>query len=197
VIEVWSPGVSNDNFSDQVATPTPSLSKENAIASAEQKLGGTHNNKVPTLEYYALPNGDMVLTYVVEVQTASGDHTYEAFVDATTGEIRGSHDFVSNASYIAVDPTDPDIIKGSKNFIDPADTKSSPKGWHTIGRKTSSTKQSAARQVFSYSYDTSTDPIDGQNVDAARVNTFFLVNTIHDVCHPPVLDYFILNSTLD
>jgi hypothetical protein len=57
-----------------------------------------------------------------------------------------------------------------------------------------STKQSAARQVFSYSYDTSIDPVEGQNVDAARVNTFFLVNTIHDVRRPPVLDYFVLNS---
>jgi extracellular elastinolytic metalloproteinase len=120
-----------------VAAPTPVLSKEDAIARAEQKLGGTHNNKVPTLEYYALPNGDMALTYVVEVQTASGDHWYEAFVDSTTGEIRGSNDFVAGASYNAVDPTVQDVTKGYKNFVDPADTGSSPNGWHTVGTTTS------------------------------------------------------------
>lgn len=59
------------------------------------------------------------------------------------------------------------------------------------------TKQSSAGQVFSYSYDTSIDPTSGQNVDAARVNNFFLVNTIHDVRRPLVLDNFILNSILD
>jgi Peptidase propeptide and YPEB domain len=130
--------VSNDQlFSDQVAAPTPVLSKEDAIASAEQQLGGTPNNKVPTLEYYSLPNGDMVLTYVVEVQTASGDHWYEAFVDATTGEIRGANDFVAAASYNAVDPTVSDVTKGYKNFVDPADIGPSPKGWHTGGWRTS------------------------------------------------------------
>jgi hypothetical protein len=55
------------------------------------------------------------------------------------------------------------------------------------GSQSATTKQSAAGQVFSYSYDTSAGPTTGQNVDAARVNTFFLSNTIHDVRHPLVL----------
>jgi extracellular elastinolytic metalloproteinase len=75
----------------------------------------------------------MALTYVVEVQTASGDHWYEAFVDATSGEIRGSNDFVAAASYNAVDPTVQDVTKGYKNFVDPVDTDASPNGWHTVG----------------------------------------------------------------
>ena len=49
------------------------------------------------------------------------------------------------------------------------------------GSQSATTKQSAANQVFSYSYDTSIGPTSGANVDAARVNTFFLSNTIHDV----------------
>jgi hypothetical protein len=52
------------------------------------------------------------------------------------------------------------------------------------------TKQSADGQVFNYSYDTSVGPITGQNPDAARVNTFFLSNIIHDVRCPPVLGRF-------
>ena len=49
------------------------------------------------------------------------------------------------------------------------------------------TEQSADGQIFNYSYDASLSPIAGQNTDAARVNTFFLSNTIHDVRHPLVL----------
>lgn len=201
-------------FLGQVASPTPALGKEDAIRIAQEKLGGTHNDKVPTLEYYVLSNGNMALTYVVEVQTADGNHWYEAFVDAATGDIRGSNDFVAGASYIAVDPTAQDVTKGYKTFTDPADTAASPKGWHTIGTTVSTdtsgelrvtlspfiltyrqgnnvisykssqsatTKQSATNQVFNYSYDTSVSPTSGSNVDAARVNTFFLSNTIHDV----------------
>jgi hypothetical protein len=52
------------------------------------------------------------------------------------------------------------------------------------------TKQSADGQVFNYSYDTSVGPITGQNTDAARVNTFFLSNIIHDVRCPLVLGIF-------
>ena len=79
----------------------------------------------------------MALTYVVEVQTADGNHWYEAFVDAASGDIRGSNDFVAGASYIAVDPTVQDVTKGYKTFTNPADTGSSPNGWHTVGSTTS------------------------------------------------------------
>jgi len=57
-------------------------------------------------------------------------------------------------------------------------------GNNVISYKTSqtgTTKQSAANQVFNYKYDTTVSPTSGANIDAARVNTFFLSNTIHDV----------------
>ncbi|KIM34310.1 hypothetical protein M408DRAFT_93800 [Serendipita vermifera MAFF 305830] len=182
----------------QVASPTPALSKEEAIRIAQEKLSGTHSGKAPTLEYYVLSNGNMALTYVVEVQTADGNHWYEAFVDAATGDIRGSNDFVADAAYLAVDPVVQDVTKGYKTFTNPADTLASPNGWHTIGSTTSTdtsgnnvisykgstsatTQQSAANQVFNYNYDTSVGPTSGSNVDAARVNTFFISNTIHDI----------------
>ncbi|PVG04499.1 putative extracellular elastinolytic metallo proteinase precursor [Serendipita vermifera] len=188
----------NSLVGGQVASPTPAITKEAAITAAENKLGGAHNDKVPSLEYYVKPDGNLALTYVVEVLTPDGNHWFEAFVDASNGNVLASNDFVADASYVAVDPTVQDVTQGYNTYVDPADTGASPNGWHTVGSTTSTdtsgnnvisykgstsatTQQSSSGQVFNYRYDTSVSPTSGQNVDAARVNTFFISNKIHDI----------------
>lgn len=89
------------------------------------------------MEYYVQPSGTLALSWVVEVQTADGNHWFEAFVDASNGNLLGSNDFVADASYVAVDPTVQDVTEGYTTFTNPADTFSSPNGWHTIGSTTS------------------------------------------------------------
>ncbi|KAG8831426.1 hypothetical protein FRC17_003162, partial [Serendipita sp. 399] len=181
-----------------IAPATPAITKEAAITSAERRLRGAHNGKVPTLEYYVQPSGDLTLTWVVEVQTRDGNHWFEAFVDASNGNVVASNDFVSSASYLAVDPQVQDVTKGYLVATNPADTAASPNGWHTVGGTTTTdtsgnnvisykgstsatTRQSASGQVFNYRYDTTVSPTSGSNVDAARVNTFFISNKIHDI----------------
>ncbi|CAG7847124.1 Extracellular metalloproteinase MEP; AltName: Full=Elastinolytic metalloproteinase MEP; AltName: Full=Fungalysin MEP; Flags: Precursor [Serendipita indica DSM 11827] len=191
-------GTSVSRRAANVAPPTPTISKEQAITSAERKLHGKHNDKAPTLEYYVKQDGSLALTYVVEVQTADGNHWYEAFVDASNAQIVATNDFVAGASYVAVDPQVQDITKGYNTYTNPADTVASPNGWHQVGSTvstdtsgnnvisykgstTGTTKQSASGQVFNYKYDTSVGPTSGSNVDAARVNAFFIANKIHDI----------------
>ncbi|CCA75065.1 probable extracellular elastinolytic metalloproteinase precursor [Serendipita indica DSM 11827] len=191
-------GTSGSRRAANIAPPTPNISKEQAITSAEEKLHGKHNDKAPTLEYYVNQDGSLALTYVVEVQTEDGNHWYEAFVDASSAQVVATNDFVAGASYLAVDPRVQDVTKGYKTFTSPADTTASPNGWHKVGSTvstdtsgnnvisykgstTGTTKQSAAGQVFNYRYDTTVGPTSGANVDAARVNTFFLSNKIHDI----------------
>lgn len=182
----------------QIAPPTPSISKEAAITSAEQSLQGKHNGWPPSLEYYVQPSGNLALSYVVEVLTADGDHWYEAFVNALDGTVLGTNDFVAGDSYRAVDPRVNDITKGYKLFENPADVFSSPNGWHTLngtastdtsgnnvitykGDLSQTTQQSADGRVFDYPYDLTLDPTAQINVKAAAVNTFFISNTIHDI----------------
>ncbi|CAG7847122.1 Extracellular metalloproteinase 2; AltName: Full=Elastinolytic metalloproteinase MEP2; AltName: Full=Fungalysin MEP2; Flags: Precursor [Serendipita indica DSM 11827] len=182
----------------QVAPAEPAIAKEAAISAAEQKLGGKHNGREPSLEYYIQSDGNMALTWVVQVQTSGGDHWYEAFVDASNSNVIATNDFVAGASYNAVDPTVQDVTQGYSTHKDPSDKTSSPNGWHVLGTKTTddtsgnnaisykgsesaTTKQSSANLVFDYTYDTTQEPTAGQNVDAARVNTFFISNTIHDI----------------
>ncbi|KAG8771054.1 hypothetical protein FRC15_003655, partial [Serendipita sp. 397] len=182
-----------------IAPATPAITKESAISSAEHKLGGSHNGKVPTLEYYIQSSGNLALTWVVEVQTRDGSHWYEAFVDASNGNVIASNDFVANSSYLVVDPNKQDVTQGLITAVNPYDGAASPRRWHGVGTDetttdtsgnnaisykgsiTATTKQSASGQIFNYRYDTSLSPTSGQNVDAACVNTFFLSNKIHDI----------------
>ncbi|KAG8826207.1 hypothetical protein FRC18_010116 [Serendipita sp. 400] len=186
------------DVSIQAASSTPTLTKEAAITAAEQKLGGTHTSREPTLEYYTKQDGSLALTWVVQVQTPAGDHWYEAFVDAsnTNGDLVATNDFVHGATYKAVDPQFQDVSQSGayKSFTDPEDKVASPQGWHKSGtadtsgnnaisykgKETATSKQSGSGQ-FDYSYDTSVSATSGKNVDAARVNTFFLSNKIHDI----------------
>ncbi|KAG8806363.1 hypothetical protein FRC18_006121 [Serendipita sp. 400] len=182
----------------RIASPTPSITQEEAIRHAEETLQATHNDHKPTLSYYVEPSGDLALVYVIQVVTPNEDHFYEAFVDVETGEVIAFNDFVSHVAYKAVSPTAQAVNEDYRVFFDPADTFSSPNGWHTVGGVTSSdtsgnnvisylnvptntTVQSDPGLVFNYTYDLSLNVTGGPNIDAARTNTFYLANLIHDI----------------
>lgn len=78
----------------------------------------------------------------------------------------------------------------------------SPRGWHvdgdtifteTIGNNALSfkvvdgqrvtTKQSAKGLVFDYPVNLSQQPTTATNIDAARVNAFYVANTMHDITY--------------
>ncbi|KAG8808674.1 hypothetical protein FRC17_003827 [Serendipita sp. 399] len=190
----------DDGVRGKIRSPssTPSLSVEEAIRFAEEALKGKHNDHPPTLMYYVESSGELTLAYSVQVVTPNEDHFYEAYVDAEDGDVIAFNDFVSHAAYKAVSPNAQDLTEDYRVFIDPADTSSSPNGWHTVGGVTSNdtsgnnavtylnvawntTKQSAPGLIFNYTYDVSLNVTGGPNIDAARTNTFFLSNIIHDI----------------
>ena len=47
----------------------------------------------------------------------------------------------------------------------------------------STTKQSASNEVFNYPPSFTTAPTTTANVNTARVNAFYIVNTVHDVTY--------------
>ncbi|KAG9052053.1 hypothetical protein FS842_010578 [Serendipita sp. 407] len=192
----------DDGVQGKILSPsdTPSISQEDAIRYAEKALKGAHNDHPPTVAYYVGPLGDLTLTYVVQVVTPGGDHFYEAFVDANDGDVIAFNDFVSHETYKAVNPTSQAVDEDYRVFVDPADTFSSPSGWHSVAGVTSNstsgnnvisylnvptntTVQSAPGLVFNYTYDLSLNVTGGPNIDAARTNTFYLANLIHDITY--------------
>ncbi|KAI0765479.1 Fungalysin metallopeptidase-domain-containing protein [Fomes fomentarius] len=178
--------------STKAAAAEPSISSDEAIATAESKLNGKYdaeNFPEPQLEYFAKDDDSLVLTHSFQVRNEEAGTWYEAFVDAHTGDI---------VSYRVLPIWKEIPTEGFQTLTDPQDTTASPQGWHSDGttsttttagnniiafkNSTSSvTSQSGSGLVFDYPVDLSTAPATAANVDAGRVNAFYLGNSIHDI----------------
>ncbi|CAE6483433.1 unnamed protein product [Rhizoctonia solani] len=187
-----------------VAPQEPTLPLDRAIALAEEAIGGKWNQSPVVLEYTAGEDGTCFLTHVIQVQGISDGSWKQLFIDAHDGQIRNVVDFVADASYQVVpleyqDPTQ-DPPKSYTIVKDPEDKGASPNGWYengvlaspgTLGNNVASykdqpllgeTTQSGPDQ-YHYPYDPSQEPEVKQNVDAAVVNAFYVVNAMHDLTY--------------
>ncbi|KAG8698935.1 hypothetical protein FRC09_006935 [Ceratobasidium sp. 395] len=179
-----------------VASATPTIAKEAAIATAEAATGAKYNNWPTSLEYFAKDTDHVVLTHVVQVQNDKTGEWYQMFVDAASGEVVNLISFVADASYHVVPFLKQDTRQDYRTVTNPADTVSSPNGWHATGTETAgnnvvsykgsttgTTSQSSATNNYEYVFNPSAAPATAPNVDAARVNAFYVANMIHDVTY--------------
>ncbi|KAF9020455.1 hypothetical protein BDZ89DRAFT_958355 [Hymenopellis radicata] len=179
-----------------IAPSTPSVAVEDAISMAENMLGGTFNQWNSTLEYLVKEDNTAALTHVVQIQNQDTGAWFEAFVDAHSGELLSVTDFVAKASYLVVPFEDETLDEGGQVLLqDPENLKASPQGWHSDGQNDFTgnnafafkgrqlSAQSAAGLTFNFPVDLTTEPNVGANVDAARTNAFFIVNSVHDVTY--------------
>ncbi|KAG8698934.1 hypothetical protein FRC09_006934 [Ceratobasidium sp. 395] len=178
-----------------VAPATPKITKEAAIAKAEAATGAKYNNWPTSLEYFAKDTDHVVLTHVVQVQNEKTGEWYAMYVDATSGDVVNLVSFVADASYHVVPFEKQDTREDYRTVTNPADTTSSPSGWHTgtttagnnvISYKSSTsgvTSQSSATNNYEYVFNSAAAPATSPNVDAARVNAFYVANMIHDVTY--------------
>ncbi|KAG8688056.1 hypothetical protein FRC08_011642 [Ceratobasidium sp. 394] len=180
-----------------VSSTQPKLSAADAITKAEKVIGGKYNKWPTTLEYFAKDSDHVVLTHVVQIRNEKTSEWYEAFVDATTGEIVNVIDFSSDASYRAVPFGIQNPEKGYSVQIDPADKTASPDGWHRSGNSdTNSTSgnnviafcwgsssgpaSQSATNDYDYPFNKTAEPSTPENVNAAVVNAFYVGNMLHD-----------------
>lgn len=183
--------------SSKIASSTPTVSLEDAIASAEKTLDGKFNDHPATLEFLVREDGSVALTHVMQIQNDETGAWVEAFVDAHSGEVLSITDFVTQASYRVLPITEEILTQGFQTLTDPQDLTASPSGWHNTGSGTTTdtsgnnvitfkgttsatTQQSSATDNFVYVQDPNQSPTVAVNVNAARTNTFFVVNTVHD-----------------
>ncbi|CAE6465601.1 unnamed protein product [Rhizoctonia solani] len=183
-----------------VASTTATLTKDQAIAKAEAATKAKYNQWPTTIEYFAKDPDNVVLSHVVQVQNEQSGEWYEAFVDASTGEVVNLVSFVSDASYRVIPFTSQSPDDGFKIETDPHDKVSSPNGWHQDGATTTTTtsgnnvivykgsdsnttSQSSATNTYDYTFEPTAEPSAGPNLDAARVNAFYVANMIHDVTY--------------
>jgi extracellular elastinolytic metalloproteinase len=158
-------------------------------------LEGKYNDHPGALEYLALSDGSVALAHVIQVQNDEAGTWYEAFVDAHSGEILSVTDFVSDASYTVLPITKQDPTEGLETIVDPQDLSASPDGWHTgtatagnnvvsyKGSQSSTTSESGDDLEFDYPYNTAAAPSTSANVDASRVQGFYISNVVHDFAY--------------
>ncbi|KAI0826421.1 Fungalysin metallopeptidase-domain-containing protein [Irpex lacteus] len=184
-------------------SPTPSIPVNQAITTAEHHLDGRYDQihyPAPSLQYLAKEDGSLALTHVLHVTNDTSGTYYEVFVDAHSGELVSVTDFVAQATYRVL-PVEKEVLtEGFEDLTDPWDTVASPSGWHDDGKTTGNTtagnnvitfqsiqsnvgSQSASNLQFIYTQDPSQDPTVPVNLNAALVNAFYIVNTVHDFAY--------------
>jgi extracellular elastinolytic metalloproteinase len=140
-----------------------------------------------------------VLTHVVEVENDNTNAWFEAFVDAATGELVSVTDFVSKATYRAVPIWKQSPPDGFERLVDPEDKTASPHGWHSTDGVTSinytggnnaaaavngATAPPTAPNEFVYPYNLfDNSPSTTSQKNAAIVNAFYVVNSMHDITY--------------
>ncbi|KAG8695805.1 hypothetical protein FRC08_007548, partial [Ceratobasidium sp. 394] len=217
-----------------VASAVPVLTAAQAIAKAEQALGGKYDEWPTELNYFATDNDHLVLAHVIQIQNIHSGDWKQAYVDANSGELVNIVDFVADASYRVIPLQNQDPREGGFQVVkDPQDVAASPNGWHeSRGIKTTetagnnavsykgidqnlvvpisrpdnpiaklvfaivdfvfappktglspATSQSSSGNNYDYTFDPNKGPVEGSNVDVARVNTFYVVNAMHDLAY--------------
>ncbi|EJD53231.1 hypothetical protein AURDEDRAFT_110932 [Auricularia subglabra TFB-10046 SS5] len=182
----------------KVASPFPKISAAEASSKAEEFLDGKRNEIAPSLEYYALDSGNLALTHVVQVELNGNGHLVEAFVDAATGEVHGINDFTSHLTLRVIPNDKLNPNDGFETVVDPEDTIASPQGWNTVGgastgvtsgnnaigfksSQTTGLSSETSPDHFEFTFNPAVGPTVSPNVDAARVNAWYIVNSIHDI----------------
>jgi extracellular elastinolytic metalloproteinase len=134
----------------------------------------------------------------VEVQDDATNAWFEAFVDAATGELVSVTDFVAKATYRVLPIWKQNPTEGFETLVNPEDKTASPYGWVSTDGVSSSnetagnnaiaaihvtTAPMAGPNEFVYPYTNGEDPSTTSQKNAAVVNAFYVVNTVHDISY--------------
>ncbi|KIY68719.1 hypothetical protein CYLTODRAFT_430790 [Cylindrobasidium torrendii FP15055 ss-10] len=171
-----------------IADSTPSIAVEDVIADVEEKLDGKFNG-YKSVSYLARDDGSIALTHAIQIQNEDVNSWYEAFVDAHTGELINVIDFVNDLSYRVLPIWKQQPSEGIELLVNPEITAASPNGWVTSNTTAGNnvvaykSSQSAVTTGFDYTYSTSAAPSTTNNLNAARVNSFYIINAYHDILY--------------
>jgi len=160
------------------------------ISEVEAALDGQRLTEIEaTLGYLARSDAAPALVHIVQIKNDSEEKLtwYEAYVDAHSGDLLSVTDFVADLTYKVLPIKKIALPNGLETLVNPENLSSSPNGWvtgsTTAGNNVVAYKgstSSVSSSPFTYTYNDAVAPTAGQNVDASRVNAFYLINTLHD-----------------
>ena len=214
---------------DSVETWTPTLAPGQAVAAVADRLGVRSGGWQPLkvlggaaeevrfaggslsaddipvkLALFPTAGGSVRLAWDLVVRLPNGRHWYNLWVDATNGDLLGSHDWVGRLTPDGADYTVFPLplmnpYEGERSSQEsPADLAASPYGWHDVDGKpgaeytdtrgnnltasaaaTGSRPDGGSNLHFDFPFDPSQPP--ESYTDAALVNLFYWTNTLHDI----------------
>ena len=162
---------------------------EAVISGVEAFLNGVQAKEVKaTLAYLIRSDFPPALVHVVQIHNEEEFTWYEAYIDAHSGELLSVADFVNDLSYTVIPIQKTALPDGMETLVDPEDLDASPNGWvindETAGNNAVTYRSSVANTShapFNHAYDDTLEPAEENNLDASRVNAFYLINTLHDI----------------
>ncbi|EJD54213.1 hypothetical protein AURDEDRAFT_51142 [Auricularia subglabra TFB-10046 SS5] len=184
----------------KIASARPVVSTAQAAAKAAAALGGTVlPGRDIVLQYLAVSDDEVVLTHAVHLEISPVQRVL-AYVDAATGDVVSVVNETYDLTYRAIPITKHDPNDGWELHVDPEDPIASPKGWITTRSNVTThategtniistlyrgqrTSPESSTDTFDYSYDLTLEPTDAKNTDAAVVNSFYILNKVHDIVY--------------
>ncbi|KAJ6502916.1 metalloprotease [Mycena vitilis] len=192
-----------------IAPSSPTVPVPDAIFEAEAAFKGRYNQIPTLLEYLVNPDHSVSLVHVVQVQNETDWH--EIFVDAHSGKFVGSINLVAEAWFRVVPWYEKDPTHGFDFFNEflVADSVASPnwwdtdvKGWTDVtrgnngcafldrneskvadGRIWSPDGSTTITSSFTWIQDPMKSPSAPVNLNASRVNVFYMLNIMHDISY--------------
>ncbi len=181
-------------------------------AEAVFSRSGISLEKIPVkLMYLPTDKGEVRLVWEAVVRLPDGQHWYDLFIDALTGEVLEKFDWIAEeAEYDVIPlPAESPLDSPQTTIIGPSDPTASPFGWHdtngAAGGEYTDTRgnnvfaqtdldannfggenrpDGGAGLVFDYLWNPDLGPTEGTNKEAAVVNLFYWNNIMHDVLYP-------------
>jgi len=82
---------------DEIAAQQPTVHISAAIRTAEETFGAAYNDYPTILGYYAQWDGSVALVHVVQVQDVDNAIWLQVYVDAHSGEVLSSINFIAES----------------------------------------------------------------------------------------------------
>ncbi|KAI8894730.1 Fungalysin metallopeptidase-domain-containing protein [Globomyces pollinis-pini] len=181
---------------DLVSAPVVAVPLEEAVAIATKEFGVPRDDQPAKMVYVQVPSGKLVYAHQIQLQNEDSSKFYQVSVAADNGQIVQVVDFVSKVSYKVIALPNNDPRDGFSTVTDPADKKASPEGWHkdtkpytdtqgnnAISAAAKTTVNGGESLSFGGVFDSFAAPTSEGNKQAATVNSFYLVNTVHDIAY--------------
>ncbi|KAL2919754.1 hypothetical protein HK105_200670 [Polyrhizophydium stewartii] len=171
------------------------LTVEQAIAKAVKDTGIPHFKDFAAVSEYVNTGSGIVFAHKFQLRDDAKAQWVQVWVDASTGAIVHSADFVNKASYKVVALPNGKPTDGFTLAANPEDATASPSGWSTTGTITKGNNVDASRQLspavygtavngtFDSAWDPASEPTTDANVQASAVNLFYIGNVMHDVSY--------------